>query len=173
MRSTAQSPDQSERATSAAALEWCAMAFKRGTGTPSRKLAAEAGGYTVGVLVQCNYGSAFQLRIAGIPVAREMTLQPRCVSHLVSPPQQLRGKPATLCDPKLIAIADAPAEEHRGSIIIVIATDAPLTAEQLKRLARRAAVELEGPARLNPMGLAISSSPSPRQTRAPMMATGR
>lgn len=116
--------------------------FKGGTGTASRKLAAEAGGYTVGVLVQCNYGSAYQLRIAGIPVAREMTLQPRCVSRLASPPQQLRGKPAMLCDPKLIAIADAPAEEHRGSIIIVIATDAPLTAEQLKRLARRASVGL-------------------------------
>ena len=60
--------------------------FKGGTGTASRKLPAEAGGYTVGVLVQCNYGAARQLRVAGIPVAREMTLQPRCVSRLTSPP---------------------------------------------------------------------------------------
>jgi L-aminopeptidase/D-esterase-like protein len=116
--------------------------FKGGTGTASRKLAADAGGYTVGVLVQCNYGSARQLRVAGINVAREMTLQPRCVTRLLSPPQQIGGTPATLCDPKRLAIADAPNEEHRGSIIIVIATDAPLTAEQLKRLARRASVGL-------------------------------
>jgi D-aminopeptidase len=116
--------------------------FKGGTGTASRKLSAEAGGYTVGVLVQCNYGSARQLRVAGIPVAREMTLQPRCVTRLTSPPQQLYGSVATLCDPKRLAIADSLSQEHRGSIIIVIATDAPLTAEQLKRLARRASVGL-------------------------------
>ena len=116
--------------------------FKGGTGTASRKLPAEAGGYTVGVLVQCNYGSARTLRIAGIPVAREMTLQPRCVTQLTSPPQQMYGTAATLCDPKRLAIADGLSQEHRGSIIIVMATDAPLTAEQLKRLARRASVGL-------------------------------
>jgi L-aminopeptidase/D-esterase-like protein len=116
--------------------------FKGGTGTASRKLSAEAGGYTVGVLVQCNYGSARQLRVAGIPVAREMTLQPRCVTQLTSPPQQLFGTAATLCNPKRAAIADGLNQEHHGSIIIVIATDAPLTAEQLKRLARRASVGL-------------------------------
>jgi D-aminopeptidase len=116
--------------------------FKGGTGTASRKLSAEAGGYTVGVLVQCNYGAARQLRVAGIPVAREMNLQPRCVTRLLSPPQQLYGQVATLCDPKRLALADGPNQEHRGSIIIVIATDAPLTAEQLKRLARRASVGL-------------------------------
>jgi D-aminopeptidase len=116
--------------------------FKGGTGTASRKLSAEAGGYTIGVLVQCNYGSAQQLRVAGIPVAREMTLQPRCVKQLTSPPQQLYGTVAMLCDPKRAAIADGLNQEHRGSIIIVIATDAPLTPEQLKRLARRASVGL-------------------------------
>jgi D-aminopeptidase len=116
--------------------------FKGGTGTASRKLSAEAGGYTIGVLVQCNYGSAQQLRVAGIPVAREMTLQPRCVKQLTSPPQQLYGTVAMLCDPKRAAVADGLNQEHRGSIIIVIATDAPLTAEQLKRLARRASVGL-------------------------------
>jgi L-aminopeptidase/D-esterase-like protein len=116
--------------------------FKGGTGTASRKLPAEAGAYTVGVLVQCNYGAARQLRVAGIPVAREMTLQPRCVTQLTSPPQQVNGIAATLCDPKRLAIADGPNQNHRGSIIIVIATDAPLTSEQLKRLARRASVGL-------------------------------
>ncbi len=116
--------------------------FKGGTGTASRKLTTEAGDFTVGVLVQCNYGRANQLRVAGIPVAREMTLQSRCVTRLLTPPQQSGGTTATLCDPKLVAIADGLDQEHRGSIIIVIATDAPLTAEQLKRLARRASVGL-------------------------------
>lgn len=116
--------------------------FKGGTGTASRRLPAEAGGYTVGVLVQCNYGRANLLRVAGIPVAREMTLQPPCVTRLLSPPQTRQGVPAPLCDPKRVAVADDLDQEHRGSIIIVIATDAPLTAEQLKRLARRATVGL-------------------------------
>lgn len=116
--------------------------FKGGTGTASRKLAADAEGYTVGVLVQCNYGRANQLRVAGIPVAREMTLQPRCVTRLASPPQNYLGATATLCDPKRVAVADPPDHEHRGSIIIVVATDAPLTPDQLKRLARRASVGL-------------------------------
>lgn len=117
--------------------------FKGGTGTASRKLTKEAGGYTVGVLVQCNYGSAKQLRIGGINVAREMPLQPRCVAKRLSPPQKIpSGALASLCDPERIAIADGVDEEHRGSIIIVVATDAPLTAEQLKRMARRGAVGL-------------------------------
>ena len=60
----------------------------------------------------------------------------------MSPPQQRLGTIATLCDPKLVAIADPLDQEHRGSIIIVIATDAPLTPDQLKRLARRASVGL-------------------------------
>jgi D-aminopeptidase len=117
--------------------------FKGGTGTASRKLPTEAGGYTVGVLVQCNYGSARGLRVAGINVAREMDLQPECVSKLLTPQQKsYDGSPAPLCDPKRIAMGDGPNTEHRGSIIIVIATDAPLTAEQLKRLARRGATGL-------------------------------
>jgi D-aminopeptidase len=69
-------------------------------------------------------------------------LAPKLICRKSSPPQQLFGTVAKLCDPKRLAIADAPNEEHRGSIIIVIATDAPLTAEQLKRLARRASVGL-------------------------------
>jgi D-aminopeptidase len=111
--------------------------FKGGTGTASRRLTAAEGSYTVGVLVQCNYGSANMLRIAGIPVAREMDLQGPCVAQHLAPPQQRRGSDADVCDPKKLALADDINEEHRGSIIIVIATDAPLTAEQLKRLARR------------------------------------
>jgi len=85
--------------------------FKGGIGTASRKLEAEAGGYTVGVLVQCNYGLRHQLRIAGVPVGRELT-------------------------------EDLVWSQETGSIIIVIATDAPLLPHQLKRLARRAALGL-------------------------------
>jgi L-aminopeptidase/D-esterase-like protein len=86
--------------------------FKGGIGTASRVLPGPAGGYTVGALVQCNYGRKANLTIAGVPVGRE-----------------LAGNGAR--------------EEDAGSIIVVIATDAPLLPHQLKRLARRV-----------PMGLA-------------------
>ncbi len=90
--------------------------FKGGIGTSSRKLDQREGGYTVGVLVQCNYGLRRQLRIAGVPVGQEL---------------------ATFG----IARAETP-DAERGSIIIVIATDAPLLPHQLKRIARRAALGL-------------------------------
>jgi D-aminopeptidase len=91
--------------------------FKCGTGTASRQLAAAAGGYTVGVLVQANHGGP--LRIAGVPISTE-----------ILPPTP----PAPLPPPAL------PGDEQQelGSIIIVIATDAPLLPHQLKRLAHRA-----------------------------------
>src|SRR5208283_5154717 len=59
--------------------------FKGGTGTSSRKIEAAQGGYTIGVLVQCNYGASDQLRVAGIAVAREMNLQKPCVEKLLNP----------------------------------------------------------------------------------------
>lgn len=84
--------------------------FKGGTGTASRKLSDEEGGYTVGVLVQGNFGSRKGLTIAGVPVGQEITdLMP-----------DLSWK-----------------REEKGSIIAVVATDAPLLPHQLKRLARR------------------------------------
>src|SRR5271155_2501663 len=87
--------------------------YKGGIGTSSRKLTEKQGGYTVGVLVQCNYGSRQNFRVAGIPVGREISSE----------------------DP----YAYQPSEiSERGSIIIVVATDAPLVSHQLKRLARRA-----------------------------------
>jgi D-aminopeptidase len=92
--------------------------FKGGIGTSSRKLDAASGGYTVGVLVQCNYGLRGQLRIAGVPVGKEIP-----------------EKPA-------YGMEAPPADAERGSIIIVVATDAPLLAHQMKRLARRAALGL-------------------------------
>jgi D-aminopeptidase len=85
--------------------------FKGGIGTASRVLDAKYGGYTVGVLVQCNYGQRDQLRIAGVPVGREI------------------GGPTVW-------------DDDVGSIIVVIATDAPLIPTQLKRVARRVTLGL-------------------------------
>jgi D-aminopeptidase len=91
--------------------------FKGGIGTSSRKIDAKFGGYTVGVLVQCNYGSRPNLRIAGVPVGKEI--------------------------PEERAYASSTFDElDRGSIIVVVATDAPLLAHQLKRLARRVTLGL-------------------------------
>jgi L-aminopeptidase/D-esterase-like protein len=80
--------------------------FKGGIGTSSRVLSAKDGGYTVGVLVQCNYGLRPHLRIAGVPVGKEI--------------------------PQERAYA-----QETGSIIVVVATDAPLIPTQLKRVAHR------------------------------------
>jgi L-aminopeptidase/D-esterase-like protein len=91
--------------------------FKGGIGTSSRKLEEKFGGYTVGVLVQCNYGVRRNLRIAGVPVGLEIPEDP--------------------------AYSDATfAKDDWGSIIVVAATDAPLVSHQLKRLARRVSLGL-------------------------------
>lgn len=82
--------------------------FKGGIGTASRIVSENAGGYTVGVLVQANYGGRNTLTIAGVPVGREI-------------PDLTRTR----------------GTQGEGSIIVVVATDAPLMANQLKRLARR------------------------------------
>jgi D-aminopeptidase len=96
--------------------------FKGGIGTSSRVLDAKDGGYTVGVLVQCNYGRRGELRIAGAPVGKEIPEHPAYEDETSS----LRPTPGL----------------DTGSIIIVIATDAPLIPTQLKRVARRAALGL-------------------------------
>ena len=113
--------------------------FKGGTGTASRKLDAASGGFTVGVLTQCNYGRPPQLRIAGIPVVREMnTPQRRCVERQLDPPTLgTDGKPAPLCTDKAVSMIEDTMTRDVGSIIVIVATDAPLTPDQLKRLARR------------------------------------
>ncbi len=117
--------------------------FKGGTGTSSRKLEASTGGYTVGVLVQCNYGTSEGLRVAGIPVAREMKLQKRCVEKKLDPPVLgWDGTPAPVCDANVATTADGVRAPDAGSIIVIVATDAPLTPDQLKRLARRVSVGL-------------------------------
>jgi D-aminopeptidase len=86
--------------------------FKGGIGTSSRMLGGEQGGYTVGVLVQANYGSRELLTIAGVPVGREI--------------------------PDLMPVIHDISMGGGSSIIVVVATDAPLLPHQLKRLARRA-----------------------------------
>ena len=83
--------------------------FKGGTGTASRRVAAGAGEYTLGVLVQANYGTREELTVAGVPVGRAFP-------DLMPGPER---------------------HEAGGSCIVVIATDAPLLPHQLKRLARR------------------------------------
>jgi D-aminopeptidase len=85
--------------------------FKGGIGTASRVLDSKHGGYTVGVLVQCNYGQRDQLRIAGVPVGQEIP------------------------GPKVW-------DDDVGSIIVVVATDAPLIPTQLKRVAKRVTLGL-------------------------------
>ncbi len=97
--------------------------FKCGIGTSSRILTAERGGYTVGVLVQANYGRREDLHIAGVPVGREISdLQPEY------PPEPEEKKPAT--------------PEEDGSILIIVATNAPVSSLTLKAMAKRATMGL-------------------------------
>lgn len=112
--------------------------FKGGTGTSSRKLPAEAGGWTLGVLAQCNYGGRSEVRIAGIPVGREIKGYEPCVARRLDPPQKnFSGQPIPVCDTPM-AVADPFLEDpEQGSIIVVVATDAPLTPDQLKRVVKR------------------------------------
>jgi L-aminopeptidase/D-esterase-like protein len=85
--------------------------YKGGIGTSSRRLEGRDGGYTLGVLVQANFGRRSQLLIAGIPVGRELT-------------------------------EDRVYDDEDGSVIVVVATDAPVLPHQLKGLARRGALGL-------------------------------
>ena len=91
--------------------------LKGGIGTSSRLVETAQGRFTVGVLVQANYGLRPQLRIAGVPVGRELT-------ELM--PQRPRS----------------PAGGRDGSIIVVVATDAPALPHQLKRIVKRASLGL-------------------------------
>ncbi len=91
--------------------------FKGGIGTASRKLSDTEGGYTIGVLVNANHGRRPELVVGGVPVGKQYEA------------------------PKTVAEALVPGQSE-GSIIIVIATDAPLDGRQLTRLAKRAALGL-------------------------------
>ena len=117
--------------------------YKGGIGTSSRRLPADGGGWTVGVLVQCNYGNPFELTIAGVPVGRELgpSLLP---CHLgPDPPTHpwLEGMPSCADRERQAgATSTGPFDAGLGSIIVVIATDAPLLPHQLERLAQRATI---------------------------------
>lgn len=97
--------------------------FKGGIGTSSRRVEIKGGAYTVGALVQTNYGERSQLRVDGVPVGREIGYD-RVPSPWQTPPES-------------------------SSIIVVIATDAPLLSDQCRRLAQRAT---NGLARVGGMG---------------------
>ena len=88
--------------------------FKGGIGTASRRLSAEQGGWTVGVLVQANHGKREELRVDGYPVGR-----------------QLMDIPSPFADRGTAGM---------GSIVVIIATDAPLLPHQCQRLAQRASI---------------------------------
>lgn len=116
--------------------------FKGGIGTASRVLTAAQGGYTIGVLVQCNYGG--DLRILGVPIRSEITDLRTCT---VMPPPMSRSWTAGIppCPASgRGARGDGSVADHegRGSIIVIVATDAPLLPHQLERIARRVSLGL-------------------------------
>jgi L-aminopeptidase/D-esterase-like protein len=116
--------------------------FKGGIGTSSRVLSKAQGAYTIGILVQCNYGG--DLRILGVPIRTEIadlrtcTILPQPLSRSWTanmPPCPATGGGAA--DDGSIA-----EHEGRGSIIVIVATDAPLLPHQLERIARRVSLGL-------------------------------
>ena len=102
--------------------------FKGGIGTASRVLAADKGGWTLGVLVQANYGDRDQLRVDGVPVGESIG-----TDDVPSPWGVARSR---------LAPGPSRAGPEGGSIIGIIATDAPLLPHQCERLAKRAALGL-------------------------------
>ena len=92
--------------------------FKGGIGTASRRLTSARGGFTVGVLLQANFGRRNTLMIGGVPVGLEIPIPPRA------------------------AALEAPVDGREGSVIVVIATDAPVSSRQLERMSRRATLGL-------------------------------
>jgi L-aminopeptidase/D-esterase-like protein len=118
--------------------------FKGGIGTSSRVLTASQGGYTIGVLVQCNYGG--DLRILGVPIRPEITdlrtctVLPQPLSRPLTrgippcPSSTATGRGARANTNDEGSVAD---HEGRGSIIVIVATNAPLLPHQLERIAKR------------------------------------
>jgi D-aminopeptidase len=111
--------------------------LKAGTGTASRVLTQQTGGYTVGVLVQCNFGSRSRFSPYGVPVGPELSAALGACRAPGIDPTRAGFRSLTECGTSGEA---GDVEEGIGSIIIVIATDAPLLPHQLKRLATRASL---------------------------------
>jgi len=99
--------------------------FKGGSGTSSRKLPEKLGGWTVGAFAQTNFGRRYQFTVAGVPVGQHLK------------------------DDTIWTNGENPFKQDDGSLIIIIATDAPLLPHQLKRLAKRASL---GMARTGSLG---------------------
>lgn len=100
-----------------------AYGFKGGIGTSSRVVGKDGQRYTVGVLVQANHGRREDLRIAGVPVGAEVKgAWPEAGGKIVAGPDAGKAVP------------------EKNSLLVVIATDAPLMPHQLERVARRAAL---------------------------------
>jgi D-aminopeptidase len=95
--------------------------FKGGTGTSSRQVETSFGKFIVGVLVQANYGDRKEMRLAGLPIGQELLEVFLPTYNETSP-------------------SSAPKERETGSIIVIIATNAPLNPTQCQRMARRASV---------------------------------
>jgi D-aminopeptidase len=115
--------------------------YKGGTGTSSRMLAEKDGAHTIGVLVQSNYGVRRQMRIGGIPMADYLADDlPRFLDPCILS-DDLKKRYSLWCGP------------GDGSIIVVVATDAPLLPHQLRRLAKRPALAI---GRLGGVGAASS-----------------
>jgi D-aminopeptidase len=108
--------------------------WKGGTGTSSRRIKAAGADYTLGVLVQCNYGSRRRMEVAGVPVGLEIPDLLPCKVPLADGTYDNPDRAAPPCS------AGGGSGDDLGSIIVVIATDAPLLPHQLTRVARRASL---------------------------------
>ena len=117
-----------------------AFGWKGGIGTASRKLPANLGGYTLGVLVQSNFGGV--LSIDGVPVGEELGQYYLKNAVSMQKPAHKQGRDPLTIDALTDLRASASDPSADGSIIIVIATDAPLDHRQLMRLASRSMVGL-------------------------------
>ena len=114
--------------------------FKGGIGTSSRVVRLDTSTFTVGVLVQCNYGG--DLHILGVPVGREITDMRACIALEGTPSRpSLRNVRRCGADPGGTD-ATADADIGRGSIVVIVATDAPLIPRQLERIAKRVGMGL-------------------------------
>ena len=116
--------------------------FKGGIGTSSRVVNVFGRDYTLGVLVQCNYGG--DLQVLGVPVGREITDLRTCATLPQTRPWL---KDVAKCDDAVKSslgrdAAEEAAQLGRGSIVVIVATDAPLVSHQLKRVARRVGMGL-------------------------------
>ncbi|XXF76736.1 P1 family peptidase [Myxococcaceae bacterium GXIMD 01537] len=145
--------------------------FKAGIGTASRKLPEAQGGYTVGVLVQCNYGSRRLFSVEGVPVGEELTDLRTCYTGTKKPEGMFRSglKPCGAS-----ADREAPPREGTGSIIVVVATDAPLLPHQLGRMARRVPLAIGkmgglGEDSSGDIFLAFSTQPASPAAEAPVV----